>query len=261
VRRPAPRIDRHGATPFYHQLREILLGQIGSGWFAGDKLPSESELCIRFGVSRTVVRQALDEMERAGLIYKVKGKGAFVTGRKFEASFAQRAAGFHDSMTGRGHVVSSEVLLQDVVPADAHVARMLGLDVGEPVVALDRVRSVDGVRIQVVRAWMPQRLFPGLERVDLRDASVYAVLAERWGLRPHHGRRTIGAIAIAAADAELLGVEAGSPALLVDSVTRTEDDVAFEYFSAVYRGDRSTFDIQVVPHDYGPGEHTGFAMR
>jgi hypothetical protein len=68
-------------------------------------------------------------------------------------------------------------------------------------------------------------------------------------------------VAISAADAEQLGVEAGSPALLVDSVTRTEDDVAFEYFSAVYRGDRSTFDIQVVPHEYGPGEQSGFAMR
>jgi GntR family transcriptional regulator len=244
---PSHRIDRRAAIPFYHQLKEILLGNIGSGWFAGDKLPSESELCLRYGVSRTVVRQALDEMERDGLIYKVKGKGAFVTGRKFEAGLAQRAVGFHGAMTGRGHVVTSRVLAQELVPATADVARMLELDVAEPVVALDRVRSVDDVPVQVVRAWMPHRLCRGLEDLDLQDASLYAVLDARYGLRPHHGRRTIEAIAMPAADAQLLAVPQGSPALLVDSVTRTEEGVAFEHFSAVYRGDRSKFEIQVIP--------------
>jgi GntR family transcriptional regulator len=246
------RIDRRGTTPFYHQLKEILLGHIGTGWVAGDKLPSESELCLRFGVSRTVVRQALDEMEHEGLLYKVKGKGAFVTGRKFEASFAQRAAGFHESMTSRGHVVRSQILAQEVVPASVPVARALELDVDEPVVAVDRVRSVDGVPIQVVRAWMPHGLCPGLEDVDLRDASLYTVLERRYGLRPHHGWRTIEAVAISQADAERLSVPPGSPALLVVSVTRTGADVPFEHFSAVYRGDRSRFDIQVTSPGDGP---------
>jgi GntR family transcriptional regulator, N-acetylglucosamine utilization regulator len=245
------RIDRRGATPFYHQLKEILLGTIGSGWVAGDKLPSESELCLRFGVSRTVVRQALDEMEREGLVYKIKGKGAFVTGQKFDASFAQRAAGFHESMTSRGHVVRSQILAQDLIPASVHVARVLELDVDEPVVAVDRVRSVDGVPIQVVRAWMPHRLCPGLEDVDLRDASLYAVLERRYGLRPHHGWRTIEAIAMSEADAARLSVAPASPALLVVSVTRTEAGVPFEHFSAVYRGDRSRFDIQVMSPEDG----------
>jgi len=243
--RPPARIDRHGPAPFYHQLKEILLRDIGSSWASGDKLPSESELCLQYGVSRTVVRQALDEMEREGLVYKIKGKGAFVTGRKFDSTFVQHAAGFHASMTSRGHVVTSDVLVQEVRPAGPHAARMLGLDVGVPVLALDRVRSVDGVRIQVVRAWLPYRLCRGLERVDLGDASVYAVLADRYGLRPHHGWRTIEAVAIPAQDAALLGVEPSSPGLLVESVTSSADDEAFEYFVAIYRGDRSRFDIEV----------------
>jgi GntR family transcriptional regulator len=241
------RIDRRAATPFYHQLKEILLGRIGTGWAAGDMLPSESALCLRFGVSRTVVRQALDEMEREGLLYKVKGKGAFVTGQKFDARLAQRAAGFHASMTGRGHVVTSEVLVQEVVPAGVPVARALELGVGEPVVALHRVRSVDGVPVQVAHARMPHRLVPGLEAVDLRDASLSAVLDGRYGLRPHHGWRTIEAIAISDEDAGRLSVAPGSAALLVVGVTRTEAGVPFEHCTAVHRGDRSRLDIEVMP--------------
>lgn len=241
----AERIDRGGAVPFYAQLRDILERDIGRGLYEGDKLPSENELCRLYGVSRTVVRQALDEMEREGLLYKVKGKGAFVTGRKFEASFVQHAAGFYASMASRGYRVASEILLQKVVPADAHVARVLALDVGEPVVALDRLRSIEDVPIQVVRAWMPHRLCPGLESVDLRDKSLYTLISRRYGLRPHHGRRTIEAIPMPAGDARHLGVKPGSPAMLVDSVTSTRDDVAFEYFVAVYRGDSSRFEIEL----------------
>ena len=241
-----PRIDRSGAAPFYYQLKEILNGDIDNGLAAGDKLPSESELCRRHSVSRTVVRQALDEMEREGLIYKVKGKGAFVTGRKFEASFVQHAAGFHAAMTSRGHQVTNVILAQQVIPAAAGVARALGLDIGEPVLSLDRVRSVDGVPIQVVKAWIPHHLCPGLEDVDLRSGSLYAVLAAQYGLRPYKGRRTISAGTISDTDAGHLGVEPGSPALLVESLTRTAGGTAFEYFVAVYRGDRSTFEIDLM---------------
>jgi GntR family transcriptional regulator len=239
-------IERKGVVPYYHQLKAILVGDISRGAFADSKLPSESELCRRFGVSRTVVRQALDEIEQEGLIYKVKGKGAFVTGRKLEASHVQEVAGFYASMTGQGHIVRSRILRQEVVPASPHIARSLALDVGEPVLALDRVRNVDDVPISVVRAALPIRLFPTLEDVDLRDASLYSVLAERFGRKPHHGNRTIEAIAIAAADAHHLGVRVGSPALRLESVVRGEDDVPFETFVAIYRGDRSKLDVRIV---------------
>jgi len=72
------------------------------------------------------------------------------------------------------------------------------------------------------------------------------VLAGRHGLTPHHGRRTIEAVAMPAAEARLLGVPPGSPGLLVESVTSTAEDVTFEYFVALYRGDRSRFDIEVL---------------
>ncbi len=240
-------IERTGVVPYYHQLKAILVGDIGRGVFADSKLPSESELCRRFGVSRTVVRQALDEMEQEGLIYKVKGRGAFVTGRKLEASHVQEVAGFYASMTGQGHMVRSRILRQEVVPASPHIALALALDVGEPVLALDRVRNVDDIPISVVRAALPIRLFPTLEDVDLRDSSLYSVIAERFGRKPHHGNRTIEAIAIAAVDAHHLGVRPGSPALRLESVVRSEDDVPFETFVAVYRGDRSKLDIRIVP--------------
>jgi Transcriptional regulators len=240
------RINRAGAVPFYYQLREILLAQIGSQFKEGDLLPSEAELCAQQRVSRTVVRQALDELARDGVVYKVRGKGTFVARPKLESSHVQSIGGFYASMTSQGHNVESEVLRQRVEPATAHVARLLSLDIGEPIVAIDRLRRVDGVSISIVRSWLAVSLCPGLEAVDLRDVSLLAVINERYGLRPHHGNRTIEAIAMPPHDAKLLGVKSGSPALQMESVTRTVEDVPLEYFVSVYRGDSSKLDIELV---------------
>ncbi len=77
-------IDRATPIPFYYQLQEILKEEIERGtWRSGDLLPSEAQLERRFGVSRTVVRQALDVLQADGQISRVKGKRSMVTEPKF----------------------------------------------------------------------------------------------------------------------------------------------------------------------------------
>ena len=239
-------IDRDAALPFYYQLQQILLADIARSLKPGDRLPSEGELCGRYDVSRTVVRQALDELEHQGIVYKVQGKGTFVTSPKLESSHVQSVAGFYVSMTSVGHSVTNKVLRQVVLPASATVAQKLSIDVGAAVVEVDRVRSVDGEAISVVRARLPHAIVPGLELVDLGNVSMYEAIRQRFGLRPHHGQRTIEAIAISAEDAAHLGVVAGSPALLLESLAFTAEDVPLEHFESVYRGDRSKLGIQLV---------------
>jgi len=242
----ASRIDRNSLLPFYDQLRDILIGKLKSDWRAGDKLPSENELCDFYGVSRTVVRQALDELARERLIHKIKGKGSFVSGSRLDATFVQRAAGFHEEMVRAGHRVSSRTLEQKLEPASIRVASNLRISVDEPVVKLDRLRSVDDELVQVVRSYFPAWLFPGFEDLDVTDQSVYALLDERHDIRPHGGRRSIRTIPASPDDAKLLHVRKGTPLLLVESVTWASDGTPFEYFLASYRGDLTQFDLEVV---------------
>ena len=108
-------IDTRSYVPYYQQLKRILVTEIQS-LNEGDLLPSESDLCRTYSVSRTVVRQALDEIEREGLVVKVKGKGTFVTGRKMNTSFVQHSLGFYDSMVKAGHTVRSRVLCNELGP-------------------------------------------------------------------------------------------------------------------------------------------------
>jgi GntR family transcriptional regulator len=238
-------IDFRSFEPYYLQLKRILLKELEADGTEGNLMASEAELCAQYSVSRTVVRQALGELESEGLVLKVKGKGTFMTGRKLDTSFIQDTLGFYESMTKAGHVVQSRILKLAIEPSGVDMARLLEIGVGEELVRFDRVRSIDGRPVQVVRGFMPLRLFPGLVDLDMTDRSLYQVMRDSYGVIPARGHRSIEAVALSRENADHLGVPKGTPGLRMYSVTRSSDDVVFEHFDAHYRGDSFRFELEV----------------
>jgi GntR family transcriptional regulator len=238
-------IDVRSFEPYYQQLKRILVKDIEDSRGEGDMLPSESDLCRQYSVSRTVVRQALGELEDDGLVHKVKGKGTYVTGRPLNTSFVQHSLGFYESMQRAGHTVRSQTIQMSTEPAGVSMAKLVEIAVGENIIRFDRVRSVDGRPVQVVRTVLPARLFPGLTEMDMTDRSLYQVLAAEYGVRPASGHRAIDATALSSEDAGHLGAPEGQPALRIESVTRSDLGVLFEYYVAIYRGDSFKFELEV----------------
>ncbi|MEF3306732.1 LacI family DNA-binding transcriptional regulator [Paenibacillus sp. GYB003] len=67
------------SKPLYSLIVDELKKQISSGDYKPeDQLPTEADLGARFGVSRITTRRALEELERDGYIYRIKGSGSFV---------------------------------------------------------------------------------------------------------------------------------------------------------------------------------------
>ncbi|MCE7980878.1 MAG: GntR family transcriptional regulator [Caldilinea sp. CFX5] len=226
---------------------ELLRDNIKQGvWWPGVQLPGEHALCANYGVSRTVVRQALGELAAEGLIVRHKGKGAFVAEPKISESLAQKLTGFYQDMSERGHRPISQVLVQAVQPAPVQVARHLGLPAATPVVHLRRLRFVQNEPIVLVSSYLPHALCPGLEQVDFRAQSLYAYLERQYGLLIARGRRRIEAVVADEQEAKLLQVPVGAPLLLLDSVSYLDDNRPLEYYHAVHRGDRSQFEVELV---------------
>jgi ABC-type glycerol-3-phosphate transport system substrate-binding protein len=72
-------IDRSVPIPAYYQLKQLLKEQIQQGQLKpGDQVPTEGELCARYRLSRTPVRQALLELTAEGLLVRTPGRGTFV---------------------------------------------------------------------------------------------------------------------------------------------------------------------------------------
>ena len=185
-------IDFSSNIPYYIQLIEVLREKIDLGdWQDGDQIPSEPDLCEVYGVSRTVVRQALRELELEGIIIRRKGKGTFVAEPKISESLAQKLTGFYQDMVEPGHNPITQVLRQEVVPATEKVASYLGVDPGTQVIDIKRLRYVNNEPIVLVTSYLPYDLCPQLADVDLTDQSLYAYLEDECRIMIAYGRRSI----------------------------------------------------------------------
>lgn len=241
------RIDRESPIPYYYQLEQILLGEIEAGRYEpGDRLPGEHELCETFNVSRTVVRQALAEMETEGWLRKEKGRGTFIAPRKVSERLFQSLTGLYEDVVSRGGTLRSEVRRLECVPAPGWVAARLALKEGEPVIALDRLRFVNGVPWAVVTTYLPYKLCPQLVEEDMEHRSLYTVLEEEYGVRISYGRRSVEATLATAAVARALSIDVRDPILLLGSTSYGEDDRPIEHFVAHHRGDLSRFEVNLV---------------
>ena len=254
-------IDRNNYIPYYIQLKNILQEQIDKGdWQAGAQLPGEPELCRLFDVSRTVVRQALKEMEYEGLIFRKKGKGTFVTEAKIGESLVQNLTGFYQDMVERGHTPVTQMLRQEVVPASPKVAGYLQIEPDTPVIVLDRLRFVQGEPIALVTTYLPFILCSEVLQTDLSNQSLYAFLEKRCGLMIVRGHRTLEAVLATEQDAQLLRIKKGAPLMMLDSISYLEDGTPLEYYHARHSGSRVRFEVDLV-RTRKPGEATECPSR
>lgn len=240
-------IDYKSKIPYYFQLMNIMKEMIRiKTWKPGSQIPGELELCNNYQVSRTVVRQALRELEFEGLIIRHKGIGTFVAEPKINESLVQKLTGFYQDMAERGLKSTTQVLHHQVVPVNEKVAGYLQISPGAKVVDIHRLRFVEGAPIQVVTSYIPLELCPQVANVDLTNRSLYEFLENECNLFIARGRRYIEAVAANEKEANLLQVDLGSPLIMLDSISYLEDDTPIEYYHAVHRGDRSRFEVELL---------------
>jgi GntR family transcriptional regulator len=239
-------IDKGSPVPFYYQLRQLLERAVADGALAnGDQLPTEAALCERFAVSRTVVRQALSDLERTGLVTRIKGKGTFVAPPKVSEFVAQTLTSLHEDLAARGERLETKVLRLEAEPVSPHVARMLELPDWEQIVLLERVRFLRGEPLVVTTAHMPFSLCAPILELDMSGRSLFETYERELGLKLHRGTRAIESRAATAEVADHLGVNEGAPVLVFSGVTYLEDDRPVEYFVGIHRGDRSRFETEL----------------
>ncbi|QBI20649.1 UTRA domain-containing protein [Egibacter rhizosphaerae] len=238
-------IDRESPLPLYHQLERVLRDAIEQGEYApGELLPSESEICRRYDVSRSVVRQTLTNLAHAGLVHTERGRGTFVAERKVPEHFVQRTAGLFRDLAGRGFDMQTRVLGQELVELPLAVQEFLGVPRG---LRIERCRLVEGKTMMYVLSYIPEGRCPGLEHDDLDDRSLYEHIEATYGLRVARGRRSVEAAAVDERVADILDVAPGAPVLVLRSQTYADDGRPFEVFEAWHRADRTRFEIDIAP--------------
>ncbi|WP_240550192.1 GntR family transcriptional regulator [Candidatus Roseilinea sp. NK_OTU-006] len=237
-----PSLDKRDPTPLYCQLKEVILSQIDSGaWSPGMQLPSERELCERFGISRITVRQALAELEMEGRLVRDQGRGTFVAPPRI-AQHLTRLTGFTQDMQERGKTAGSVVLQLTVTRATAAVAHRLRLDARHrQVILLQRLRTANGEPMAVETAHLSATLCRDILCEDLTNQSLYHLLSQKYGVIPTRAEQQLEAVACPLEAAKVLGVRVGSPVLHLYRTTYSQHGCPFETVESYYRGDKYVF--------------------
>ena len=150
--------DHKSALPLYAQVESMLAADITGGTLTpGSRLPNEEELIAQYGVSRTTIRQTIQNLIRRGLVEIRRGKGTFVLQPKMTQELSG-LSGFVEDMQLLGRHASARVLGKQIVPASETVARQLALSAGTPVVRIQRVRLADKVPLSFDETYLPREI-------------------------------------------------------------------------------------------------------
>lgn len=238
-------IDRQSSIPYYCQLMEIVQQQIAEGIMKeGQQIPSEMEMSGSYRVNRHTVRQAIGELCRTGVLYKVKGRGTFVAKPlldlvEYRLSPKNR---FTENIYQAGKNPGSKILKQEEVVPPGDVMQALGLGADEPVYALDILRLIDDRPFLVSKVYIPVKYMPGLFEHTAGFSSLHA-LYERYGMSPQRVKSVVRASFPAPEEAVVLDIPGNMPVLKVESVLKTQDNILIEYNISCYRGDLAKISV------------------
>ncbi len=213
---PASAVSAGNGSPLHSQLSAVLRSSIADGSLPpGSQLPTEAELQEKFGISRSVVRQAMSGLSSDGLIQRGRGRGSVVAPHHEHHRQVQRMPGLSAQISLSAGPVSTEVLS---IGPGTNARAEAALSTGE-LLALRRRRSAEGEAIALIQTWLPLSLAGSLTAEELTDASLHATMASKLGVPVTAGRRQIRAVPASERLAGELSLPPGSPLLLLEGTS------------------------------------------
>ncbi|MBV8536108.1 MAG: phosphonate metabolism transcriptional regulator PhnF, partial [Alphaproteobacteria bacterium] len=218
--RTEPR-DESGNADGLSQWRKVVLGlrtDITQGVLArGSRLPTEADLCQRFGVSRFTARRALSELEREGLIRLERNRGAYVGEDTFPYAVGTRTR-YSENLLRVGVEPGRIILGSRIEVADVLTREELRLPSGAEVLIVEGLSKADGLPLTMQENRYPLPRFRGLDDAVRRDISFSKALA-RFGVADYKRLRTrIGARLPTEREARMLRLSSTRPVIATEVV-------------------------------------------
>ncbi|WP_175672304.1 GntR family transcriptional regulator [Burkholderia ambifaria] len=240
-----PNVVPLSAAPLYVQIKDTLRARILDGTYAPhSRMPSEHELCAMFDVSRITVRQALGDMQKEGLLFKLHGKGTFVSKPKAFQNVTW-LQGFAEAMSSMGYEIVNQLRSVRTVKADRHLATKLNVPEGAPLVEIYRVRLLNREPVSLEQTWVPEALGKRLAGADLATRDIFLILENDCGVPLGHADVSIDAILADDEIVDALRVEESSPVLRIERLTHDASGTPIDYEHLYFRGDAFQYRLRI----------------
>lgn len=237
-------INKNLKTPLYLQLVNILIEKIENNFEEHEQILSEREICDIYNVSRTTVRQALDQLENEGYIYKVHGKGTFVSPKRVNQDLISFYS-FTEEMKKLGRNPNSEVIGFEIVNADEKISRIFNFNNDSLVYKITRIRKADDIPMMYETTYLPYELFDGLTKDKLESMPMYEVLVNDFNVNLTSAEEYFEPIITRKLEGIYLEILEGSPSLKIERLTYDHDKL-IEYTIGIARGDKFKYRVQLL---------------
>lgn len=235
--------DKDSPFTLYYQLKEKLLKKIlNNEWAPGQKIPTETELCNAYNVSRITVRKAVEDLVLSGKLTKHPGKGTFVTNFSMEHRLSKFYS-FSEELKRNGMNEHVQMLSFDVIAAGEGISGKLQLTKNEQVYVVKRLRMVDKMPYTVESSYIPYLLCKGLTAENVIEKGLYNSMREL-SVFPEHVIEKFRATLINKSEASIMKLKVNSPAIQLERTTYFGAEI-IEYCSSIVRGDFFTYTIEL----------------
>ncbi len=232
-------IDPYTAVPKYYQLASILRQKIEDGeWQPRSPIPSERQLESLYHLSRTTIREAINNLVQQGFLYREHGRGTFVSPQKLQKGWMEFTS-FSEDLVKRG-IQPGQIIrsLERVVPSP-RILQRLELAPGSSVCRIERVRLGDGTPIGLQTSYLALRPDQHITLKDMEaSGSLYRILSEKFNIYPSEADETLEVTLATPEEARLLEIAPNAPLLMSERVLFSQERRPVEYVKILYRGDR-----------------------
>lgn len=239
-------LDRKSVVPLYYQLKEQLYDKIKSGELpSGSLLPSETELCDTYGLSRGTVRQAINMLAEKGYVIRERGKGTCVRRPTLNHDLLGDYS-FGLGIRKLGLKLKNIPLVVEVVPGKRRIADRLEIPQKADILHIARIRGAGDEPWIYEETYLESAAFPGLEESDFANELLSEILVERYHASMGRIAAYVEPTLINEKYAKLLNLEEKQAALVMDRVIFGENNKPLFYSYAVIRGDRCRYYFNVT---------------
>ena len=228
-------------SPIYVQLREAVRSKIEEGEYApGTAIPSEHELMSIYGINRSTVRNAIDELVKEGLLKRIQGKGVYVL-KQIERDL-EVLGGFTQTMAEKEVRSTKKILQKGQRRAGKKYASIFEIDEREMLYYIKRLDYADGEPIAIEEIFIPYTLVPNVEEIDLSVFQMFDIY-KFYRINPMRAWQTLDLARLTQADSRLIDINKEQTVFLFACTTYDEDDRVIEYSKSYTRVDKCNFPV------------------
>ena len=228
----------------YEEIRDDILNDLRNGTYEiGCLIPKETELAIKYDVSRPTVRQAIKLLVNEGYLYRIAGKGTFVKNNKISQEFTHIIKSFNDEMINKGMIPSTNVVSLETIIPSQEIKNLLQLKKNSKAIKLSRLRFANDEALVFLNTYLPYENFESLLNLDFSKTSLYYEL-DLLGFKINKVSRNLEIKKSDYLSASLLNMHEGDP-LYFFKTLGYHDNTIIEYSEAWYNGLKNSFKFEI----------------